>query len=86
MIVKQKTTAHDFQNRTLCLDDNAFMELPDSLGALTSLLELQVSCSKPSSMLYVLLIRRSVADVGCKRSLPASLKWPFCLPYVLEEI
>ncbi len=62
------------------------MELPDSLRALTSLLELQVSCSNQSSMLFALLIRRSVADVGCKRSLPASLKWRFCLLYVLEEI
>jgi hypothetical protein len=28
--------------RTLCLDDNGFTELPDSLRCLTSLLELQV--------------------------------------------
>jgi hypothetical protein len=32
----------DAAHRTLCLDDNSFTELPDSLRCLTSLLELQV--------------------------------------------
>jgi hypothetical protein len=68
--------------RTLCLDDNAFTELPDSLRCLTSLLELQVlRCmfTATSSTRQLTSFRRSAAAAACSRSLPAFPTCTCCL-------